>query len=502
MRKVVGEIKYKHSIPRKFNYILPGICGLALLLIGWMVINPVEMADEGFAIENSIDVNNTTKATASIGIAWTNPSNLERETNGQSGEVTYRYDTFTLSASKIKQYQIFVNAATGSSGQLEGYLDADRTIPIGNIGGISNADGVIGRNMGANEWGYAVSEGYKTNDAELEQLTYKTVPVASSTTAAFTGTEDTLTDKQFTVAFGANVGADKPAGHYTAYVTVSAVMEPKPLIESITYMQEMTPDICADMPEADTLGNGQYQLTDKRDGKTYWIARLKDGNCWMTQNLDLDLYINGTGRRLTSADSDLTNTWDSSTGPSELWYNDYNNGHPLDKGKIKYYDPGLHFCANNTSEKCDLAASKNDGHDEQGNYYSWTAATASSSIVSNKASGSICPKNWMLPIKGKEIDKTYYNLLKKYNLTSNPSNANYSIISGPLYFTYAGAIGMSASLLDKVGTTGQYWLADYDVNVNGYILYLTSDRADYYYYLNNDMMSYAFAGLSVRCVAR
>ena len=47
-------------------------------------------------------------------------------------------------------------------------------------------------------------------------------------------------------------------------------------------MQEMTSTICADAAENDTA-----QLTDTRDGKKYWVTKLADGNCWMTQNLDL-----------------------------------------------------------------------------------------------------------------------------------------------------------------------------------------------------------------------
>ena len=58
---------------------------------------------------------------------------------------------------------------------------------------------------------------------------------------------------------------------------------------------------------ADTIGT--FALKDTRDGKRYLVRRLADGNCWMTQNLNLDLY---TGMTLTSADTDLNGertTW-------------------------------------------------------------------------------------------------------------------------------------------------------------------------------------------------
>ena len=55
-------------------------------------------------------------------------------------------------------------------------------------------------------------------------------------------------------------------------------------------------------------GVGSFALKDTRDGKRYVVRRLADGNCWMAQNLNLDLY---TGMTLTSEDTNLTSkdTW-------------------------------------------------------------------------------------------------------------------------------------------------------------------------------------------------
>ena len=52
-------------------------------------------------------------------------------------------------------------------------------------------------------------------------------------------------------------------------------------------------------------GVGSFALKDTRDGKKYVVRRLADGNCWMTQNLNLDLY---TGMTLTSDDTDISDT--------------------------------------------------------------------------------------------------------------------------------------------------------------------------------------------------
>ena len=69
-------------------------------------------------------------------------------------------------------------------------------------------------------------------------------------------------------------------------------------------MQDMETSIC----ESTTLVDEQntLQLVDIRDNKLYWVTKLQDGHCWMTQNLDLDL---NTTTILTPADSDVTANW-------------------------------------------------------------------------------------------------------------------------------------------------------------------------------------------------
>ena len=73
-------------------------------------------------------------------------------------------------------------------------------------------------------------------------------------------------------------------------------------------MQDMTPEICKNTKAkngASTVTPGNEvtkQLIDIRDGKKYWVAKLADNNCWMTQNLALDLK---EGMTLTSGDTNL-----------------------------------------------------------------------------------------------------------------------------------------------------------------------------------------------------
>ena len=85
------------------------------------------------------------------------------------------------------------------------------------------------------------------------------------------------------MTFGAFVNTELPGGAYSNRVVVSAVVNPAyvPSLSQIDNMQEMTAEICQASTENETK-----RLTDTRDGKKYWVTKLADGNCWMTQNLD------------------------------------------------------------------------------------------------------------------------------------------------------------------------------------------------------------------------
>jgi len=82
---------------------------------------------------------------------------------------------------------------------------------------------------------------------------------------------------------------------------------------------------------------GTYALTDVRDGKRYAVRRLADGNCWMVQNLDLDLYV---GMTFTSDDTDLNSkdTWEID---DDATYAPWRQAHRTKMNLVKYsYDSG------------------------------------------------------------------------------------------------------------------------------------------------------------------
>ncbi len=259
-------------------------------------------------------------------------------------------------------------------------------------------------------------------------------------------------------------------------------------------MQDMTSAKCYHASIGETK-----QLTDIRDNKKYWVTKLKDGNCWMTQNLDLDLYVNNTGRTLTASDSDVAGSWTSTTGASGLWTSDTG-----DYNMVKYYDPGDKYCSDNTTDACNLTSSNNNGHDSQGNYYSWGAATAGTAVsVSNDgdiAPSSICPKGWKLPLSGDEngnnntVSGSFKYLMANQGITTTNAAASTALRAVPLYFARGGYVFRSS--LSGAGFLSTYWSSTADSAGLAYSLNFNSEN------VTPSSTSLRNFGNSVRCVAR
>ena len=80
--------------------------------------------------------------------------------------------------------------------------------------------------------------------------------------------------------------------------------------------------------DSDELGVGTFALKDNRDSKDYLVRRLADGECWMVQNLDLELAdyaghntSNYPNKVLTPANTDLAELgvdyWDPSASANQ-----------------------------------------------------------------------------------------------------------------------------------------------------------------------------------------
>lgn len=177
-----------------------------------------------------------------------------------------------------------------------------------------------------NQWGYRWNLGDTIDDTAIvgsSPKNYRQMPTDSTLldTVSVSSSRNATVTKYLTLGFGVGVNGDMPADTYTNEVTVSVVATPLGMtIFGITYMQDMTADICYNTttPTTNTIStsadinvgpNGepytdlidttgahqgdsnyvpQKELIDKRDGKKYTVRKLADGNCWMVSNLEFD----------------------------------------------------------------------------------------------------------------------------------------------------------------------------------------------------------------------
>ncbi len=243
-------------------------------------------------------------------------------------------------------------------------------------------------------------------------------------------------------------------------------------LSDISTMQQMTVEICNNSAKyeskalVDTRGGG---YTNDGTAFSYTVAKLDDGNCWMTQNMKL------YGKKLTPADSNVKN--DNYTIPavdSAPW-----TGSSYNINKT-YYD---------------------SANEKNGTYYSWFAATAGTSgnIMSLQTTeASICPKGWMMPSRAENAGYSTY----KYsydNLISKGGLYGGNATKQPYYFSASSGY-VSEGEIKNFGTAGYYWTGTADTNsgaVGAYYVMIPSKLSEQL--MVNNLLRYN--GMPVRCVS-
>ncbi len=404
----------------------------------------------------------------------------------------------TLNAKNPSKLQgIIKKTANVTIGATDGYTIKVSGNPNLTSGGntIQGVSGATTLNQMSNRWGWYYADG---NANCSESASYKGMLSTGETVGS--GELSSTTTKTITMCFGAKIDASQPGGNYSNTVVISAVAQPKSITTfgGIKTMQEMTADICKAASENDTA-----YLRDVRDDKSYWVTKLKDGNCWMSQNLDFNISTSN----VTMATSDVTSNWTSSSSyPPQVTTTSVTTGsmsgigtYSWDLGDYVIINPtattacssnntGLSACTGqfvavgtrtpstdpnfykNNGNKT-YTATEYDAHYLAGNYYQWNAATAGTGgIIANaNAAGSVCPKNWKLPSSATNAstinDGTYAYLLRQYGLASTYSSGGltgtsstdqniYSIVQSPLFFLRGGYVD---SGFRNANYAGYYW---------------------------------------------
>ena len=314
---------------------------------------------------------------------------------------------------------------------------------------------------------------------------YSTIPnvytqVAKRSSGTSTETNTKVSGSYFSTTYQIYATSIQPAGIYSGKVRYAIVhpntnnnnlgfkeafaISGKSSVGSYYAMQDMTTDICNMVNIYDEAS--QTELIDIRDSKLYWVAKLQDGHCWMTQNLALDLETTPTNvAPLTSENTDLNDN--SLSGAYEKGYS-YNDNLLTWKPANATRSFSGTSISWSTSGTYPLSAKKTDetlsGHQAIGNYYNWNAAIASnnssvyngvntSNDISKNPQNSICPKGWRLPTVSSSANKDEFRKLNNlYNAGSTYSNTG--LITAPLWFVRSGYIYNNS--LNSLNTSGYY----------------------------------------------
>lgn len=357
--------------------------------------------------------------------------------------------SFTSGTANLK---VSTNNSTGYSVYVS---TSDESTAMRSIGLTSEikalAAPTVADNFVNNSWGYQFAKG------DASDLTAPFRGITQNLYKAESAAANTALD-EYSLSFGAKVDNTIAAGNYSNEVLVSVVANPTLLtqLSELIYMQDMNPTICENTGEISVGGEVEKQLIDIRDGKKYWVAKLADQNCWMTQNLAFDLEA---GKTLTPSTSDVSQDWQIPTSTSSEIYSvgSISDTSPenwaarsWDLGEYVLTEPesntacevfnsdNMNTCTrlqdvssgwsptfsaaeqNGVYSSFDQSAKTYDAHYLIGNYYQYNAATAGTGgadvfsqpqttgdsdeqIIAKQvdAKDSICPAGWRLPTSGR-----------------------------------------------------------------------------------------------------
>ena len=288
---------------------------------------------------------------------------------------------------------------------------------INTFASLSPSDSVVDTaSFDDNQWGYSYSA-----DNQSTWSPYSGLPL-------YTNTGTTLSEKYVpsneTINFkiGAKSSSTQASGEYTNTINFIATAYPHPmsLADSYAYfnkqqaggyyvMQDMEPGICATATE-----NSELTVIDIRDNNTYTIAKLADGRCWMTQNLDLP------GE--TALYSETSNVPEGYPESGEVPY------YTLPASSTEGFDDNTKAFVYNSGNHTDSCTSSQPCY----SYYSWIAATAGSGMGMTTANPNapydVCPTGWRLPTSSQitplENHSELYNLLYAYGMKTGGISAN------------------------------------------------------------------------------
>jgi uncharacterized protein (TIGR02145 family) len=212
-----------------------------------------------------------------------------------------------------------------------------------------------------------------------------------------------------------------------------------------------------------------YNLIDNRDNKSYAIAKLKDDNIWMAENLDL-------GRTELTADLTSENTNLSKTVTAATF-----NSWKKTTG-TQTYDAGIFISVDGTDEMSQTP------YATLYNFFAASAGTVSGESNNEDATNDICPAGWRMPIGGGTGE--FYALYNQYNFENLMRKP---ITEGGAAYALSGTFGYNAP---APGGVGGNWSSTHVIDTSLYVIHVRTDG------VSPNTGYRRHNGLSVRCLVK
>ena len=263
-------------------------------------------------------------------------------------------------------------------------------------------------------------------------------------------------------------------------------------------MQDGTEELCKEIYVGAT-----ETLIDTRDNTTYMAGRLKDGKCWMLDNLALDPTNSTTASNMNASNTNATqeaitnllNGGSTTAGWSNTAVANVTTNFSNDDS---YIQPRI----NNVSKDILVTSygpASTNGQAKVGIYYNYCAASASTYCYANgsgvdvpdtiiDAPQDICPANWRMPTSDNTGE--YSTLAQKYTNIATEANSLQYNLSTPLSGYY-----YSSPASDQ-GSLGHWWSSTFRGSYN-YGIHTLDVSPTNVYSSGNGSRNH---GLSMRCL--
>lgn len=500
---------------------IPRFSMLLVLMVGVLslAVNKTTFAEETKEVQNDTASRSSDAASDDNQIARIGDSGVTVSFSPTSGSANI---TPTTADGALAKINIKANIHIASTGGYAIHLSGANANLTGERTGATieaTSTAATFNNLKVNTWGYAVVEGESVPDT----ATYTALPQGQGITLKSATGNQTNVNHNYALSFATRIGNNKPADTYSNQITLSVTSSPLQIasLSTIANMQDMTSQICHDSEVGETK-----QLVDLRDGRRYWVEKMPDSKCWMTQNLDLDLgaswpdaslsdynSANTTYKPVATATIASSSTIDPANTATRSWsLGDYVITNPTTaslcgatksgfincpsqytnvSGKMASTDPD--FYKNNGNKT--IVGNEYDAHYLTGNHYQWNTATAGTggTMTNGQATGSICPKNWRLPTMTGTNE--FKGLIDAGSIGTNTAK----LAGDGYFFVRGGDINQNVGLLlENAGSAGFYWSSSPNTSTtNSYSLYFhDANGIEPSIYFNRS------SGFSVRCVAR